>query len=236
METRSGGRDVTRVGGRLSLVIRVMFLAGGLVVVFFGLWFMRRDALKYLDWSPETFQRFWPNRVLLALHIVGAGVALLVGPIQFIPALRRAVPKLHRVIGWTYVIAVLVSTPFAIRLATYSTCSLCVAPFVAWGSVTMLVTAAALITALRGSYRAHQDFMIRSCVLMYGFVLVRLDGHLIGTPLELPLASGASRNPMLIWLAWTVPLLLVEVRVSWIPAVRRAFRPRRSGGMHSSPT
>jgi len=220
----------TKVGASSlwRLVLRLATLAVGLSVVFLALWFIRRDALRYLDWSPATFQRFWPNRGLLAVHVVGACVALLVGPIQFIAPLRRAAPRAHRAAGWTYAIAVLVSTPFAIRLSVYSNCALCVSPFVVWGLVTMLVTVAAVITVVRGNYRVHRDFMIRSYALMYGFVFVRLDAHLVGTPFEIPLASGAARNSMVIWLAWVIPLVVVEFFISWGPAVRRAFRTKRA--------
>lgn len=202
-----------------------VFLAGGwTLLVLLAIWFVRRDALKYLDWSPTTYGRFWPQRGLLSVHIVGAGVALLLGPFQFVRALRTRWPRVHRFAGWAYAIAVLGSTPIAIRLSTHSSCPLCVSPFVVWGLVTTAVTLIALVTAVKGRYRLHRDFMVRSYALMYGFVFVRLDTHLLGTFLEVPLAEGVARNSMVLWLAWVLPLLAAEVVISWIPALRRTFR------------
>ena len=204
-----------------------VFVGLWVVMVYLALVFIRRDALRYIDWTEATFQRFWPNRLLLATHVAGATVALLVGPLQFIRPIRRRWPRFHRACGWVYAVAVITTTPVAIRLATYTSCPLCVSPFVLWGSVTLIVTVLAMISAMAGSFKVHRDFMIRSYALMYAFVLVRLDAHLLGTPLEIPLAEGTQRNSMVLWVAWVGPLVLIELFVSWIPAVRKALRPKR---------
>ena len=44
----------------------------------------------------------------LRLHIVGAGIALVLGPWQFVRGLRQRVPRVHRVTGRLYVAGVLV--------------------------------------------------------------------------------------------------------------------------------
>ncbi|MDG2282516.1 MAG: hypothetical protein P8L45_05315 [Longimicrobiales bacterium] len=46
---------------------------------------------------------------------------------------------------------------------------------------------------------------------MYPFVFVRLDNHLVGNPLEIPLAEGAPRTLMVLWVAWVIPLLACEL-------------------------
>ncbi len=69
------------------------------MLVLFALWFLRRDAQKYFEWSELGYLRFWPQRGLLAVHVAGAGVALLAGPLQFIPTLRKRLPRFHRALG-----------------------------------------------------------------------------------------------------------------------------------------
>lgn len=205
-----------------------LVVAGGwFVAVVFAVNFVERDAMRYLDWSQGAYQRFWPNRWLLAVHISGAAVALLVGPTQFSKTLRRKIPRAHRMAGWLYVTAVLVSTPVAMRLATDS-CALCVLPFEVWGIVTIVFTVIAVLMAVMGNYKAHKDFMIRSYVMMYAFVIVRLDTHAQGTFLEIPLPEGVERSSMVLWYAWVIPLLVVEAGISWFPTVRRVMK-RRSG-------
>ena len=61
--------------------------------------------------------------------------------------------------------------------------------------------------------------MIRSWVLMNGFVFVRLDTYL---EYPFPVGVGISRPAMLIWVAWVVPLLLTEMWLSWSPLVERS--------------
>ena len=188
---------------------------------------VRRDAFKYVEWSEAVYQRFWPNRGLLAVHVAGAGVALLIGPLQFVPIIRTRWPKFHRSIGWIYVIACLGTIPSSLRLSLDSGCALCVSAFVVWSSVAFIVTAIAAALAILGRYRAHRDFMIRSYVLMYAFVFVRLDNHLLDTPFEIPLADDVPRNSMVIWLAWVVPLMMAELFLVWIPTLQKALRSKR---------
>ena len=84
--------------GALRL-LRGLFIWGGFAfLIIFGLLFLQRDSLKYLDWSEAVYQRFWPQRVGLAIHVLAASIALLVAPIQFSTRLRKRWPAFHR---WT---------------------------------------------------------------------------------------------------------------------------------------
>ncbi|MEM7414170.1 MAG: DUF2306 domain-containing protein [Gemmatimonadota bacterium] len=209
---------------------RLFFWAGfWFVVVFLSLWFINRDALKYFEWSEAVYLRFWPNRVSLAIHVLSAGVALLVGPIQFSKTVRRRWPVLHRRLGWVYVVGVMVSGPAAFQLSFHS-CPGCTPPFVLWSALSFVITGFAIWTAVQKKFSAHRDFMIRSYVLMFGFVFVRLDTHLQGTPLEIPLPADAAggRAPMLLWVVWVVPLIVTELVLSWWPsAMKKKKKARR---------
>ena len=53
-----------------------MFIWGGFAfLILFGLLFLVRDSLKYLDWSEAVYRRFWPQRVGLALHAPGSSLS-----------------------------------------------------------------------------------------------------------------------------------------------------------------
>ena len=95
---------------------------------------------------------------------------------------------------------------------------MCVPPFAIWSVVFLLVTALAVLMAVRRNFEAHRQFMIRSWVLMNGFVLVRLDTYL---EFPFPTGAGIDRPAMLIWAVWVVPLLLTEMWLSWSPLVER---------------
>lgn len=208
-----------------NIVGRVIGWGAWVGIVGLGWWFIRRDAFKYLEWSQDIYLRFWPNRGLLATHVVAAGIALVLGPLQFSGKVRRRWPRVHRWSGWAYVVGALISAPVALRLS-FSSCPACVPPFAMWSATSLVVTVFAVWAAVSRDFAAHRAFMIRSYVLMNGFVFLRLDHHLIGTPLELPLpgGEGVARAPMLLWVIWVAPLLVTELYLSWWPAVTKASR------------
>lgn len=201
---------------------RGTFIWGGFAfLITFGLLFLVRDSLKYLDWSEAVYRRFWPQRLGLAIHVLTASVALVIAPIQFSTRLRKRWPRMHRWTGWTYVTCALISAPVTFHLSFFSSCTMCVPPFAIWSVLFLIVTALAVLMAVRRNFEAHRQFMIRSWVLMNGFVFVRLD-----TFLEFPFPTGAGveRPAMLIWAVWVVPLLMTEMWLSWGPLVARSRR------------
>src|SRR5689334_9750585 len=98
----SGPTSRTRRVGWVAMV-----LLGLLIIVY---------ALPYLSGNPDTF--FEPQRLTpLMLHVAGAVVALSVGPWQFVRRLRSRWPRVHRVLGRVYVIAVLATGVGGLMLA-----------------------------------------------------------------------------------------------------------------------
>jgi uncharacterized membrane protein YozB (DUF420 family) len=67
---------------------------------------------------------------------------------------------------------------------------MCVPPFAIWSALFFIVTALAVLMALRRNVEAHRQFMICSWILMNGFVFVRPDAHL---EFPLPTGPGVSR-------------------------------------------
>ena len=198
---------------------RSAFIWGGFAFLFlFGIRFLVRDALKYAEWSETVYRRFWPQRLGLAIHVLTACLALVIAPLQFSTRLRKRWPTLHRRIGWTYVTCALISAPITFHLSFFSSCRMCVPPFAIWSALFLIVTALAVLMAVRRNIEAHRQFMIRSWVLMNGFVFVRLD-----TALEYPFPAGTGieRPAMLIWAVWVVPLILTEMWLGWSPLVSR---------------
>ncbi len=210
----------------LRWVRAAMIWGGFALVVLLGVRFLVRDSLKYLEWSEAVYLRFWPQRGLLAVHVVTASLALIVAPLQFSTRLRANWPRVHRGMGWTYVICALVSAPFTFGLSFFSSCRMCIPPFVIWSALFFIVTALAVLMAVRRQFEAHRQFMIRSWVLMNGFVFVRLDDLF---PYPLPVGDGVYRPAMIIWVVWVVPLLITEMFFSWSPLVARSrLRSKRS--------
>lgn len=218
IQTSQGGWDA------VYWLRRAAIYGGWVILIYLGYRFLVRDALKYLEYTPEVYRRFWSVRWALVAHVAAASVGLILAPLQFINAVRRKWPRVHRMIGWVYVVCAAVSIPAVYRLTMATNCSTCVAPFFAWTTVFLIVTTLAVVMAVRRRLDVHRQFMIRSYVLMNGFVLVRLDTHI---PFPLGDVASLERAGVLLWAVWVVPLLLTEMWFSWVPLIfRRALRAR----------
>jgi uncharacterized membrane protein YozB (DUF420 family) len=153
---------------------------------------------------------------LLVVHIGTALVALVLGPLQFVPAIqvRR---RVHRQIGRTYLlVGVLPSAITVIPVALLSgrliTQVGLVIPAVGW-----LVTGALAVRAIRrGDPRAHQDWMLRNYALTFLAITARIlvPLMLLGElPFGITPANVAGLIPIGQVLGWVVNLAIVELLI-----------------------
>jgi len=196
------------------------------VVFATAVYFVQKAALPYIDYTEETYGRFWSLRFWLVPHILGAGPALLLGPLQFSSGLRQRWPSAHRVIGRVYVFGGLIAAVVAFRLALASRCQPCIPPLTLLALLWFATTALALWMARRRAFVAHRQFVIRSYVLMCAFVIIRLIDDI---PLPLAIDDRHVRRSVFEWLCWVVPLLLTEMWLSWRPALAAARQTPRLG-------
>ncbi|MDP9796415.1 putative membrane protein [Catenuloplanes nepalensis] len=179
-------------------------------------------------------QPFWVH-IVFYIHIVSAGLALVVGPFQFVKAIRRRFPVAHRWIGRTYVASIAFAAPSGLVMAFYSS-----AAFVGlFGFGTLAVLWG--WTTWRG-YRAirardiasHQAWMIRSFALTFAAPTLRLwFGLLIGVQLLMGRASEISVDEITGLAYAAVPFLC------WMPNIVVAelmIRRRNLPGLRFSPS
>ena len=175
--------------------------------------FLSVGVAGYAYWSvsaggppaPEVRANLFAHPWLIA-HMALAGTALLVGPLQLLPALRRR-RTLHRWLGRTYVVGCLVGGVAGLLMAFGTTAG----PVAAWGFGTLGVVW--LITSVEGwrmararRFDAHRAWMIRSFSLTFGAVMLRLYlpiSQIMGIPFLEAYSAIA-------WLAWVPNLLLAE--------------------------
>ena len=114
-------------------------------------------------------------QIAFYLHIGFAGVALVVGPFQFIGRLRRRVPRVHRIMGRVYLVSVLIGGLASLVMAPFNTAGF--VGFFGFGTlgVLWLITGWKGYRAIRaGDTAAHQAWMIRNFSLTYAAVTLRL--------------------------------------------------------------
>ncbi len=197
----------------LSVWLRwaILLIAGGAAVAFIA-----RDALRYVEYTPAAYRHHWTLRAWLIPHILAAGTAILVGPLQFLPRLRQRWPQWHRRAGWVYLLGAFIGAPAAFRLAIASQCVMCRPPLALLAALWFATAAIALFAAWRRDFATHRAFMIRSYVLMNAFVIIRLSDFV-----PLPIPADNARRAMFEWMCWVIPLGITEIWLTWRPGWRR---------------
>ena len=179
----------------LAALVATMFVVGA--------------AFPYFGLNQERFGTYWPRRWWLLLHISGGIAALLSGPVQLWLGLSDRRMDVHRRLGTAYVAMVAISAAAAYYLAFNTDVGWVFgAGLAALATAWVLTTGMAWIAARRYLYDQHREWMIRSYVVTFAFVLFRITQPALGAAgigtLQDQLVAAA-------WLCWSVPLLITEV-------------------------
>lgn len=196
-------------GPRRHIAMSGLFILGALLafgVALYGITFpvllpsMGDDFhRRYLDMSQ------W----LISLHVVGAGLALLISPVQLVIYRRHRV--LHRYLGRVYFVAVIAGSVGGYYMAWHaqggfiSSLGLGILATL-WWSFTLL----AVSHARRGDIAAHRRWMLRSFALTYAAVTLRLMSPLLSSFLD-----EVTLSQVVYWSSWTFNLALMQVWISW---------------------
>jgi uncharacterized membrane protein len=177
-------------------------------------------SMGYLTFNPEHFSFaeqkavYIPHLAMLMTHIIASMLAILIGPFQFLPGIRKGrLLKVHRWLGRTYLLSVLFGGLSGLYMATLS-----------YGGVISHLGFAVLAVAwLYTGYRAyrhirnkdmenHRRWMIRNYALTFAAVMLR-----IYVPLSGPAGFDfLTAYQIIAWLCWVPNLLVAE----WIVASR----------------
>jgi len=150
-------------------------------------------------------------------HLLGGGIALVVGALQFSTRLRMERAKLHRLFGKVYLVVVAVGGVSALLMAPFSTGGIPAHYGFGMLAVLWLVTSSLAYLRVRsGDYAGHREWMIRSYALCLAAVTLRI---------YLPLSAIAGipfieAYPAIAWLCWVPNLVIAE----WF-FVRSSFAP-----------
>lgn len=198
---------------RLSITI-------ALLVIFF--------TLVLLILGPLVFRERGDDAIWYFLHIAGGSIVLALGPFQFIAALRNRVRRYHRFAGYLYAGA---SAAAVAGFAGLPKNELFLTSQLVVLALWILCVVFAIRAIRAGNVLSHQHNMARSFVLACYFLTARLVDR-YGMDLLAPLAEDRSaRFAHSDWLAWLVPLVLVEAyfTIRWQAALR-SHRKSASAG------
>lgn len=120
-------------------------------------------------------ERFDTHMLWLAMHAGPGGLALLLGPVQFLPGLRARRPRLHRVVGRAYLMSVAAGGLAAVVAGLASTSGIA-------AQVGLLLLALlwlhsgwrGLVAARARRIQEHRMWMVRNYSLTFSAVWLRL--------------------------------------------------------------
>lgn len=166
--------------------------------------------------SADEFARHFDHYLpMLLVHVTGAVVALLVGPWQFVGGLRDRYLRLHRWLGRTYLMAVLIGGIGGLAMASVSLGGF--PAHVGFGMLAglWLFTAAFAYREIRrGNVPAHQQWMIRNYSLTFAAVTLRLWGPLFYA-IHIDLVQAYITVS---WLGWVPNLIVSEIIAAKVKA------------------
>jgi len=156
------------------------------------------------------YRQIW---MWLLPHGLAGACALVLAPMQFSERLRQRYLKLHRVVGYTYVVAVMIAAPmgfatqfiqeraglprsFSLAAATQAT---------SW----MVTTLIALLLIRNGKVQQHRQWMTRSFAVALVFLGVRFVDGLMGWD------TNVAAVETTVWILNVFALLAADLVLQW---------------------
>ena len=174
-----------------------------------------------LDPASVIAKHFAPGTLFLIPHAIFASLAFVMGAFQFSNRLRARYLKVHRIIGYVYVVSVMLGAPLAIPLAARVDTPSLVAASVAQSAGWMLCTVIALYCVRTGNIREHRKWMIRG----YPFAMVFTVARVI-VPIPPILRSGMTGIEIVVWSSIFVAAFLPSVILEWQAIHQRPGRQK----------
>jgi len=144
-------------------------------------------------------------------HIAGGTIFLGLGAFQFLARIRDRFRRFHRVNGRVMIVAALVSIACLYAMLPNSKCNACLPSQITVTTLWLASIIAAWVAIRRGDITAHRIHMARGFVSAAYFLIIRTMDHLIGLERLLPFVKDETAQfANSDWMAWVIPVLLVE--------------------------
>ena len=142
-------------------------------------------------------------------HILFSIFSLVAGLTQFSNYILQNHKKLHRIIGYVYVIDVIcIAGPSGLIMAFYANGTVVAkSSFVLLSALWIFFTVMAVIKAIQKDFTEHKAWMIRSFALTLSAITLRLMAFFLPKFIYL---EAHTEYATIAWLSWTINLLLAE--------------------------
>jgi hypothetical protein len=200
------------------LMIGEIIFAGS-TALFYGMTALRGDLHA---WNKHLLHGYMPgdatgNAVLIA-HIVAAVLVTLSGAVQFVPAIRRRVPRLHRWNGRIFIVTSFGLSVAGLYLLLVRGGPVTVTQQIGTGLLGVLLIgcgAMAWRTALRRDFASHRRWALRLFLLVSSAIFIRSTIALVSVilagagALDVSVIQGPVQT-VVIFAQYCVPLAVLE--------------------------
>lgn len=183
-------------------------------------WLMIDLTLPYLTFTYDVDFLLTKQKIIhvkhwryaFNAHVLFSIFSLVAGLTQFSQYILTKYKKLHRVMGYVYVIDVLcIAGPSGLIMAFYANGNIVSkTSFVLLSVFWILFTALAIIKVLNKDFIEHEKWMMRSYALTLSAITLRLLALVLPKFIHL---TAKDEYATLAWLSWTVNLLIVEILI-----------------------
>ncbi len=198
----------------------VFFIVFGLLTVFV----VYMKNARIFDPTSPIAQHFAPAGWFLAVHAFFGALAMTLGVFQFSNRLRARYLKVHRTLGYVYVVGVFIAAPFAIPVAIKTGTPSLVAASAAQSLGWVMCTAIALYCVRSGNVAQHRRWMMRG----YPFAMVFTVARLL-IPIPPIFRMGKTGVEIVVWTAIVLAALLPNVLLEWQAMAPRAVKAVAQG-------
>lgn len=168
--------NASKLAARSQLGVRIAWVIVALAAIGIALF----SVPPYLTFAPGgsriPLNPTFPWHIVgLSLHAIPAGLALLLGPFQFVSAIRTRYPAVHRTIGGVYLVCILIGSAMGVYSALVSLSGLAAQLGFLLLAITWFFSGLSAYRAIRRrQVQLHRIWMIRNYALTFAAVLLRV--------------------------------------------------------------
>ncbi len=187
-----------------------------------AIWTFVGSMMVYVLFHNESFlvhpadpvwQHYQPFKWWLLPHGLAGACALFLGPMQFSDRLRQRYLKLHKTVGWIYVVGVMIVAPLGTYIQFFNERSHAPRSFTMAAAsdagLLMLTTGVALFFVLRGNIQQHRQWMTRSYAVALVFLEVRVISGIVGFD------NSLMATEVLVWMCVIFSVPLADIVLNW---------------------
>lgn len=184
-----------------------------------------RDTSFYLSGDLSELSEVRQKYLWFTItHFSFAALTLFIGPLQFLPVIRKKFIRLHRSLGKFYIVgSILSALTVFVLLATVYTLPGAIPSLGFLAIIWLYTTVAAYIFIRKGKIERHKEFMLRSYVCGLAFVFIRLLPEVNdATGIFNFIEDETMRRTVYEWICWVYPLMIIEFWIVWRKQLMKA--------------